>query len=352
VSSQQVSDWLAKVDAIGAPEVAVSSTLEDLWTRKGTIAAQLDALEPLFAGVQQEVTKASRCKGCVSDVRMRVRNDQEKSAKDSSERTQDHPAAADPFQNFHVDVPVLSSFFLWSFATRFGSLALPASCFTQAEEILARAPKPAAVPSPLTLADLLEHKSIRSYCDTDGFVYQTQLCCRELLNKLYKEEDSAESLLNSDSDDSSSCSECQDEDRTVGGQINIWWQLNENETCAQPTLGFIPRDATMQVFDALQTQQDYFSDMACENLTAQVQEIFQQSPIRDCQDLKRGQGLVWDAKSVLHSAIYVDQPENPARRSLEVRFTTLNDAEIEAYTRAIVQELHKCIVHAKLEQTA
>ena len=62
---------------------------------------------------------------------------------------------------------------------------------------------------------------------------------------------------------------------------------------------------------------------------------------------KPGRALIWDGQRVLHSAIYYRQEGSSVaeaqiadtRASLEMRYTTLSLAQIEEYSRGMLQEV-------------
>ena len=78
--------------------------------------------------------------------------------------------------------------------------------------------------------------------------------------------------------------------------------------------------------------------------TGGLTELLDTSGIHFFPNNTMGRALVWDGQRVLHSAIYYRASNFHAaientRKSLEVRFTTLAQYEIEEYARCILQEM-------------
>jgi hypothetical protein len=301
-------------------------------------------LAPIFAAVMAEVGQLG-CHGVISDARIRLT---EKAAHDCQ--------TADPFFNFHVDVPIVGSLFFQQLRAKYGSD--PAEC----------------PPGLLANCGLVMDKTASSkkdaYCLEDLLripeVFAV-LCAHDVaspgdfLHRIHQNTSQALRAAVAAGDSDSGTEDVAD--TSVGGQLNFWFQLNSGVTCAQPCLGFVPIAHSQSVMDACEVTgygSQSFSDQLPKEAETAVKAAVGASSVFFFPANVRGRTLVFDGKRVLHSALYVtvkpeaaDAPPRTAaeaavaaaaspaaekRSSLELRFTQLSVQELEAYKTAVLEE--------------
>ena len=153
----------------------------------------------------------------------------------------------------------------------------------------------------------------------------------------------------SDDEDSDGCGYSDDEDQDLqpaGGQLNCWFQLNQ-EGLALPALGFIPCAHHPKLSNTLD-RQDVFSQVADLEVADDIKRIIGPEGVSVMTANCRGEALVWDAKKTWHSAVWLDEEQlvangirvcSTGRDSIELRFHTLSEDEVETYSWVLLDEL-------------
>eukprot|EP01052_Picozoa_sp_SAG31_P000497 SAG31_NODE_15_length_37942_cov_32.078297_2_plen_464_part_00 len=302
----------------------------------------LAVLDQLFCAFETEVAALGHT-GVISDARVRksVRSDMDTNT-------------PEPYLQFHVDPPIVGPMFTWAFLRKFGGRPVPLdersrsaleTCRT-ALPVLDRLLLEQTFPSLhalLAAAPELQRHGLA----TEGFTYQTNLRV-------------AQNLL-VDAPPGADLAGLKRRAVTghVGGHLNCWLQLNDSvaryktincrptgePSAAQPTLAFIPKKWTGRVLRAC-SQQDPFAEAATKSVAEALRDLIGTSGLHFFPHNSCGRALVWDGQQALHSAIYyhplgLDQPAvvEDTRSSLEMRYTTLTQTEIQEYQRGILQEM-------------
>eukprot|EP01050_Picozoa_sp_SAG11_P010117 SAG11_NODE_996_length_6253_cov_3.652909_2_plen_498_part_00 len=352
----------------------VYANFEELSSGDSEVASALAVLDPLFRAFEREAEGPLGYTGIVSDARVR------QSAKASACETQS--LSPEPYLQFHVDPPIVGPMFLWSFLRKFGSRPIKldrccedslARCRTRLpalDRLLLRRRAPGdsaeretqAECGALTLDMLVAVPELRRECEEEGFTYQ--------VNRRV-----AQTLLENAPTSATGAARTDLKRRAVtghvGGQINCWYQLSTSAaevsrstsssatgsrgsgqcTATQPSLGFLPRDCTPRVLRTC-GRQDPFTETATDDVAAALCDQIEGVGMHFFPGNAPGRALVWDGQRVLHSAIYyhregssiAEAQINDARSSLEMRYTTLSLAQIEEYSRGILQGMCAALV--------
>eukprot|EP01043_Picozoa_sp_COSAG02_P030973 COSAG02_NODE_2002_length_10139_cov_4.784761_7_plen_453_part_00 len=344
----------------------VYASFEDLSSGDGEVAGALAVLEPLFRAFEREAEGPLGYTGIVSDARVR------QSVKASTKETQSLESP-EPYLQFHVDPPIVGPMFLWSFLRKFGSrpIRLDRCCEDSLARCRQRVPaldrlllqlpsnrtgcKSQANGASLTLDMLVALPELRRECAEEGFTYQVN---RRVAQTLLENAPKVTGAVRTDLKRRAVTGH-------VGGQINCWYQLNASAsdvthghkrvagsrtsgqcTAAQPSLGFLPRDCTARVLRTC-GRQDPFTETATDEVAGVLCDQIESAGMHFFPRNAPGRALIWDGQRVLHSAIYyyhegssiAEAQITDTRTSLEMRYTTLSLAQIEEYSRGILQEM-------------
>ena len=260
-------------------------------------------IRPFIDTVESEAESILGFTGLVTDVQVResVPND-------------NTPHSA-PFSNFHVDVPCVQELFAREFYRKFSDTK------TQGGETLGKA---------ISFPDFMSRVSTE-----DGLLY---LVNQEVVNILKEE------VNDEEDDDDCGCSASS----SVGGQLNCWFPLNRDARCAQPTLGLMHKDCFNTVMDACDAAEDVFGYGKATPVGGEgeekrkLKEAYNKYSVHAFPELTHGDGIFFDGRCVLHSAIYVMDEllqRQAARSSIELRYTILSEKEIQAYVGVFLEHL-------------
>jgi len=237
---------LKDLEAEAVARAAAADRVADIEAAAPTLAA----LAPLLDAAAAEA-EILGLRGFATDVQVRDVADDGASA---------------PFPNFHVDVPVLGLFALYSFCETFARAPLKHPALRRR--------------GGRRLGDVPRKPSLRAALEADGLAYRVL-------------------------------------GRVPCGQLNVWRQLAPGPR-ADPALAVFGRAASAALRDACDRHSGY-SDVPAPRVAAAVGRAVASDPPAVLAD-NRGRALVFDAAKCLHAAAYLG--DGPPRRSVEVRFTT------------------------------